>query len=105
MSKVTLTVNPGVCGFKTVIVSECEDMMNANFTIESECPAVAALAEELTSLDVMNGLMTPFATNPVYEAAGVLPHGTCPVPCAILKAAEASADFALKRDISMEFSK
>lgn len=105
MSKVILTVNAGVCGFKTMITSECEDMMNADVTIESECPMVAKLAKDLKAVDVMGAVATPFSTNPVYEAAANLPHGTCPVPCGILKAVEASADLALKRDVNMEFSK
>ena len=40
-------VNPGICGFKSVVRAESEDMMNAVVTIESECPAVMNLAGKI----------------------------------------------------------
>jgi hypothetical protein len=39
--------------------------------------------------------------NPVYQNADIL-HAVCPVPCAILKACEAEAGFAVKKPIKID---
>lgn len=104
MSDAIITVNAGVCGFKTVITAVYDDMMTADLIIESDCPQVRKMAEGMKSVDVFKAIETPFTENPVYIGANELSHGACPVPCAIIKAVEASAELALKKNVTMTFS-
>ena len=73
--------------------------------IESECPMVNDLAENLKELDMMDCLVTPITENPVMVAAGEsIKHASCPVPLAIIKAAEACCDMAVKKDVNLTYS-
>ena len=42
--------DPGVCGLKTNIKVDSKDMTAATVTVESECPDIQKLAEELGEL-------------------------------------------------------
>ena len=103
---IEVKVNPGVCGLKSTIKAESADMMSANVTIESECPAVMQLAEKVKTVDAMKEVFAPFGTSSIFtESNGTLTHATCPVPTAILKAVEASCSLALPADVVLEIKK
>lgn len=103
---ITVNVNPGICGLKSVIKAESSDTMNASVTIESECPSVMKLAEKIRTLDVMKEIFAPFGTSVVFqESNGTLTHATCPVPTAILKAVEAACSLALPADVVIGIKK
>jgi len=52
-------------------------------------------------LDVMKN---PIHQNPVYMKAGQCKlHASCPVPCGVIKAAEAELGLALEKDVKMKF--
>jgi len=103
-------VYAGSCGFRTVIKAESETYSTddvcayaARISIESECPYIKDLAKKVKRLTI-HDLYKPVGDNPVYkEAAVCLRHPMCPVPCAILKAAEAEMGLALKRNVSITF--
>ncbi|MBI0584198.1 MAG: hypothetical protein ISF22_08235 [Methanomassiliicoccus sp.] len=102
--QICLSVDPGVCRFKTKIVAKYVDG-NIHFEIDTDCPHVkklkGELPEELTPFDA---LKMPFSSNPVYNACGkVLAHSACPVPSALIKSAEVAAGFGLKRAVRFEF--
>ena len=103
---IEVMVNPGICGLKSTIKAESSDMMNAAITIESECPAVMKLAETVQTVDAMKDIFSPFGTSSVFQKAeAALTHATCPVPTAILKAAEASCSLALPSDVVIKIKK
>jgi hypothetical protein len=102
--RVCLTVDPGVCRFKTKIFAIYVDGA-IHFDIETDCPHVKKVKGELAEdLSPFDALKMPFSANPVYEACGkVLAHSACPVPSAIIKSVEVAAGLGLKRTVRFEF--
>lgn len=63
------------------------------------------LARRLGKLEMKDILRGPIQENPVYEKAGKSGlHSSCPIPCALIKAAEVELGLALCRDIRISFS-
>lgn len=97
-------VNPGVCGF-TCTVQACRNEKRA-VTVsirDSACGQVQHLGTLLTRL-TLSDLFKPFTRHPVFvsaEKAGC--HPSCPVPTAVIKAAEVAMDTALPVDVGMTF--
>lgn len=101
---VTLEVDPGACRLPTIIKAVQEDD-RVKLEIESKCPMVRALAEKLKDMDMMDCMVTPITENPVMIAAGEsLKHASCPVPLAIIKAAEACCGMAVQKDVRLTYS-
>ena len=70
---------------------------------ESECQQIQAFSDIVKSL-TLKEVFTPATRNPVYLAAersGC--HASCPIPVAVLKAAEVAMEMALARDVSIRF--
>jgi|Deesub1362A_J573_1020465.scaffolds.fasta_scaffold00160_19 hypothetical protein len=81
------TVRDMPCGYITTITVEKDDKI-VSVTIQSECPAVEKLGNELDRLTVED-ILAKFIENPVYqEASRFLRHSTCVIPWMILKMAE-----------------
>jgi len=102
--QVCLSVDPGVCRFRTKIKASCVDGA-IRFEISSDCPHVKKVQSELKEdISPFDALKMPFSANPIYEVCGrVLAHSACPVPSAMIKSAEAAAGFGLKRSVRFEF--
>jgi len=105
MSEVKLTVDAGVCRFKTKIHAVgSDDYMSVNLTIESDCPNVKNIIDSLKVVDAIEIVSPPLTNNSVMKICdGALPHPACPVPCAILKACEAASGNALKKNVTFTF--
>ena len=103
MADTTVTVDAGVCRFKTVITASMDDEMNITYKIKSECPAVRAMAAELGPMGVFDVISKPFSENIIYKSVDKLEHVCCPVPCAMIKAAEVAGDLALAKPVSFTF--
>ncbi len=103
-TKTVLCVDPGVCRLKSKIVARKGDG-NISFEIISDCPHVTELGKELAEgIGVLEALAMPYTSNPVYMKAGkALPHSACPVPSAVIKAAEVESGMGLKRPVKFEF--
>lgn len=98
-----IQVDPGICGMRTTIQIESADAQTCSLTVDTPCEAIAAMAEEIRELDGLKAAFTPFAENPVYLAAGRhYKHAACPIPSAIIKAAEIACGLALPQDVSFE---
>ncbi len=101
---VTLEVDSGACQIRTVIRAR-EEGDRIKLDIESDCPMVRRLASELKDLDPMDCIITPLSKNPVICAADdCIKHASCPVPTAIIKAAESCCGLAVKKDVKMSYS-
>ena len=101
MSETTVTVDAGVCRFKSVIIANMDEEMNIVFKIKSECPAVREMAKEVTPVPIFEAIARPFAENKIYKDFGCkLQHVACPVPCAMIKAAECAGEMALKKNVT-----
>ncbi|WP_300670287.1 hypothetical protein [Desulfoluna sp.] len=102
-----LEVFAGVCGFTTVISADPTDKYKATCTLETGCPNLKKVAMALGDepLDVMNELFGKGQSRVIAVCSEHLPHVSCPVPSAILKALEVSVGLALPADPTLTFKK
>jgi len=105
MSESKLTVDAGVCRFRTnVHAVGSDDYMSISLKITSECPNVRKLAAVLKTVDTTDVISSPLLSNCVMIACNEhIPHPACPVPCAIVKACEVASDAALKKTVTITF--
>ena len=97
-------INPGACGFSVIVTATAGVDKEVRIAIETDCEHVRELVEEVIYLTTQDILGFPFAEDRVYQAAKrVIPHASCPVPCGIIKAAEAELGLAVKRDVLIHF--
>jgi len=100
-----LSVESGVCGFNTVIRTCTEDMQTVSIDYQTTCPNAAKAHHELKKVDAFVELFKKPHDTVVYAALSRhLPHAACPLYSGFLKAVEAAAGLALKKDVSMRFS-
>jgi len=104
MESIQVVIEPGICGFCCQVTARRLDKQRTFIEITgSQCELVQKLAgyiKEVTLQDVF----TRQTANPVFiaaEKAGC--HLTCPVPVAVLKAAEVALELALPRKASISF--
>jgi hypothetical protein len=73
-------------------------------TIETYCEHVKELSSKLEFLTIKDIYGQPFGEDKVYHAAkGAIRHTSCPVPCGIIKTAEAEFGLAVKKDVLIHF--
>jgi len=53
MGVVEVKVDPGICGLKSKITVEASDMMSAKVSIESDCPDIRKIGENIQEIDSM----------------------------------------------------
>lgn len=95
----------GICGFNTKVIAT-EDGGKIKLTIETNCPNVVKLADELTEVDAFNEVFKRVILTKTYELASkYLPHSACIVPTGILKAVEVEANLALPKEATVKVSK
>ena len=104
MNTIRILVEPGICGFSCQVEARQKDKHCAIVEITgSECELIQKLAENIKEISVED-IFTPHTRNPVFKAveqAGC--HLTCPVPVALLKAAEVVLELALPKEACISF--
>lgn len=102
-----LLVDPGVCGFKTLVEAEFDaDENEVTLKVASGCESVKQMMRELGgTFDSFEICLAKPGEGPFYEYARAhFPvHGGCPVLAGIVKCAEAESGLALPRDASFTF--
>lgn len=97
-------VEPGICGFNATIRVIKIGPKNVRVSIISDCKQVIAFSNQLQNLSIKDILRSPIHKNPIYDKAGLsYLHASCPIPCAVLKAAELELELALRQDVKFEF--
>ena len=104
MDNIRIFVEPGICGFSCHVEARRQDKQHASVEIiGSECELIQKMAENLKEI-TLNDIFVPHTKNSVYKAAERAGcHLTCPVPIALLKAAEVALELALPREASIKF--
>ena len=101
---VQVNVNPGVCGFECVIKAWQHEARMVKVAIsESKCKQIQRMSEHLNEM-TLNEIFAPVSRNLAFvfaTEAGC--HSSCPVPVAVLKAAEVAMKMALPRDVHIHF--
>ena len=99
-------VIPGVCGFETDITVQSPDGQNASVDIETQCPNLKPLENELKEVYGFAACLGTMSDSPVYRTAHqYCRHPACPVPCAIIKGIEVACGLALPKDVSITITK
>ena len=99
-----VSVNPGACQNEVVIEAR-KIGSKVIINIRSDCPSVLKLSEKIKEISLRD-VLRRMEDNIVYKAASEARlHSTCAVPCAILKAAEAEFELAVKKDVKVLFAK
>jgi hypothetical protein len=98
-------IRSGVCGFTTEVVARAESEF-CSLMIDSDCPTIQKLAEELRQVDPREEI--------TYRGKGPITlelarqhclHPACPVPAGIIKAVEVEAGLALPKDAAIVVTK
>ncbi len=106
MGTVKVNVDPGICGLKSEITIHSKDMMSATVSIESDCPDIRKIGENIKEIDSMKDVFAKLGDSSVYKLGKTFcSHGTCPIPGAILKGVEAACGLALPKDVHIEITK
>lgn len=104
---VRATIHAGICGFKTTVVADSDDMQNVTFRIESDCEKIQSLAEDFPSVDGYSEIGLGF-DGVIHERVRAVLKGCCSgcvVPCGIFKAMQVAAGLALPAPASIEIVK
>jgi len=104
METIRIKVEPGICGFSCQVEARQKDKHNAIVEIRgSECELIQKLDGSLKEVS-LSTVFKPHTKNPVFKAAEKAGcHLTCPVPVAVLKAAEVALELALPQDACISF--
>jgi len=97
-------IHPGACGFSVIVIATEAGPKKIRLTIETDCEHVKELSSKLEFLTIKDIYGQPFGEDKVYHAAkGAIRHTSCPVPCGIIKTAEAEFGLAVKKDVLIHF--
>jgi hypothetical protein len=106
-SLTTVRVSAGACGFEARIKATRKDRRSILIEVESNCESVEELGfvlEQLGALEIKDFMSTGEKQNRVFQlASDALPHSACPVPVAIIKAAEVELDLNIPCPVFIEF--
>ncbi len=103
---VEIDVMPGICGLKSRIVVENDEMGLSNVKIDTPCQYIKGMEPELQEIDGVAECFEKFNTSMVYEVASRhCKHLACPVPCGIIKGIEAENSLALPKNLEIKVSK
>jgi len=97
-------IHPGACGFSVIVTATEAGPKKIRLTIETDCEHVKELSSKLEFLTIKDIYGHPFGEDKVYHVAkGAIRHTSCPVPCGIIKTAEAEFGLAVKKDVLIHF--
>jgi len=104
METIRIVVEPGICGFCCQVQAWQQNKQCARVKITgSQCELIMKLTKNISEVTVRD-IFTPHTSNPVFKAAAQAGcHLTCPVPVAVLKAAEVALELALPKKASISF--
>ena len=98
-----LEVDPGVCSFTCRIRAFKDEKHTVRFEIQSDCEQIQNLAGDLGKIG-MKDLFLPLSRNPIFLCAEESQcHLACPIPCALVKAAEVALGLALPKKVTITF--
>lgn len=101
---ITVHIESGICGLNTVVRAFKTQRKSVGIAIKSDCKQVTALENQLRKIEMMDVIKNPINKNLIYEKAGKCNlHSSCPVPCGVIKAAEAELGLALTKDVRILF--
>jgi hypothetical protein len=99
-------INAGICGFGTMVETAANTGYKVSVNIDSECPAIQTLAENLTEVDALGEIsFRRGLPETLQKGSEYCTHAACPVPIGVLKAIEVAAGLALPKDVTIKVEK
>jgi len=99
---VRVMVDAGICGFISAVEATGEGR-SVTFSIQSDCEQIKKLAECLGPISLRD-LFVPLSKNSIFLSAEKSRcHLACPVPWALVKAAEVVLKLALPKEATLRF--
>ncbi len=99
-----LEIHPGACGFSVIMTATEVGPKKIRLTIETDCEHVKELSGNIEFLGIKDIYGHSFGEDTVYQAAKkAIRHASCPVPCGIIKTAEAELGLAVRKDVLIHF--
>jgi len=104
MEKVTVSVDPGICGMKCQVVATRKARRVAAIKIVgSDCELINKLGASLPEVNLTD-IFKPHTKNLIFKCTeDAHCHLCCPVPIAIIKASEVALGLALPQDVMINF--
>jgi len=104
METIRISVEPGICGFCCQVQAWQQNKQCASVKITgSQCALIQELAKKIKEVTVSD-VFTPHTRNPIFKAAELAGcHLSCPIPVALLKAAEVALELALPQEACISF--
>ncbi len=104
------SIDAGICGFRTNIVTGSEDDQNVTFQIESGCEKIRSLAQALRARGPVDAYqeISPSAESVIMATVRDTLKGCCAgcaVPVGIFKSMQVAAGLALPKDIHIGIEK
>ena len=102
--EICVNVDSGICGLPCRVRVRKIDKRKAAVEItDTECTMLHEMAENIKEIGIKE-VFSPISKNPAYLAAQEAGcHPSCPVPVAVLKAAEVAMEMALAQSVAIEF--
>jgi hypothetical protein len=96
---IEVMVHPGICGLKSEMTFDSDDMQSVTINFKTDCPSLKPLEEELKEADGYEVSFSKFGEDPI-SALGTkyCKHPGCPVIAAIIKGIEAASGLALPKN-------
>jgi hypothetical protein len=105
-SMIEVKVNPGICGLKTEMTFDSDDMQTVTIDFKTDCPSLKPLEEELKEADGYEVSFAKFGEGPICELGHeYCRHPGCPVPAALIKGIEAASGLALPKNAEITIEK
>jgi len=101
----TVQVTPGICNLIATITAEARADETVGVALETDCANWSKVADQIEPVDPITELFKPFPEIGVVKLMDQIPHKSCPMVSAILKAIEIEANLALPADVTMRVSK
>ena len=98
-------IDAGICGENAVVEATLIENYRVALHIESSCPHILKIGDELKEVDALNEISSRRGKNvPAAIDAGLrlCAHTACPVPSGIIKAVEVAAGLALPKNVTIE---
>lgn len=104
MAKVT--VDSGICGFRTVIDVGSEDCQQATVRLNSDCPNLKLLEASPLEVDAYVECFSKLGDSPLAEVLRArCKHPGCPVYSGVIKGIEVACNLALPKDATIHVSR
>ncbi|MDA8229616.1 MAG: hypothetical protein M0T74_18340 [Desulfitobacterium hafniense] len=97
-----VNINPGICGFNSLIKLDSQDQQMVAIDFTTECPNLKPLELELKEIDAYEECFAKIGESGVYKLCRkYCKHTSCPVPSGIIKGIEVASRLALPQEVKI----